>query len=88
MRNIVKLLSEIVEKKTGIEQCKAEHPEMAELIQMVDEYVALLDEYYREAGGLQQAYPYPNPMYPSFPLWVDCVPFKLTTSTGTGESQL
>jgi len=86
MSNIVELLGNIVEKKTRIEQFKAEHPEMAELVKMVDEYVALLDEYYREAGGLQQVYPYPvYPMYPSLPWRVVDVPYTLAIGTGTGE---
>ena len=64
MKELSTLLDELVQKKMQIEQFKTEHPELAEMVQMVEEYFVLYDELYRL---VQHSLPVPlYPMYPPY----------------------
>lgn len=70
MYNITDTLNKLVEKKAQIEQFKADHPEMVEAIQLVEEYTALFEEACKQCQQSQPNYiPYPVPYnpYPVYP---------------------
>jgi hypothetical protein len=96
MKNFSETLDELVKKKMQIEQWKAAHPEAVEIVQMVEDYLKLFDDFYRQCQPPTVIAPYPsspvttNPVIinpapitgPRFPL---DPPYKITCATGCDE---
>ncbi len=56
-RHLGEVLDELVKAKVQIEQWKAEHPEQAEIVQMVEDYLRLFAE-------VQECWQPPTVIYP------------------------
>jgi len=69
MRNLTEALDELVKKKMQIEQWKLDHPEAVEIVQMVEEYLKLFDEVYRQCQP-PTIINNPTPAFPPGPPWV------------------
>lgn len=64
--NFSELITQLVEKKAELEQFKTDHPDLAEGIQLVEEYMALFSEACRQCQPIQ---PIIYPVQPFNPVW-------------------
>ena len=62
MRNLTGTLGELVKKKMEIEEWKKEHPDMAEIVQLVEDYLRLFDDLYRQCQPPTVVYPFNAPI--------------------------
>ena len=57
---LTETLDELVKKKMQIEQWKLDHPEAVEIVQMVEDYLKLFDDVYRQMQPPTIINPYPS----------------------------
>lgn len=82
--SLTEILDELVKKKMQIEQWKLDHPEAVEIVQMVEDYLKLFDDVYRQMQPPTVIYPplnpgliNPAPVFPPGPPWI------ITNTNGT-----
>jgi hypothetical protein len=88
MKNLTETLDELVKKKLQIEKWKLDHPESVEIVQMVEDYLKLFDELYRQLQPAPVSIPpYINPGIvnpaPVAPLFPPGPPWVITNGTAT-----
>lgn len=59
MKKLIDTLDELVKKKMEIEQWKKEHPDMTEIVQLIEDYLRLFDDVYKQCQPPTVIGPYP-----------------------------
>lgn len=85
MRSLTDLIDLLITKRTRLNELRAQSPELAEAIQLAEEYQMLLHEVEQRCHEQAPQYvpvPYPSPQ-PVYPWWHPLNPYRITCAPGT-----